>query len=170
MKVEMQLEGLAGILETLKSLPPEIVSKSGGPVKLALKKGAQVIRDEAAKNLKAAIAMNGDVSTGLLEKNLIVSRGKAPSGGKGERYLVRIKRKPYDAQKLSRRQSAGKRVTTLKTAHLLEYGSSNQPATPWLRPAFRTKADQAVKVTVDDLKRRVDLAVKKLAKQNASKK
>lgn len=170
MKVEMQLQGLNGVLETLKSLPPEVVSKRGGPVKLALAKGARVIRDQAAINLKAAIARNGDVSTGLLEKNLIVSRGKPPFDGKGERYLVRVKRKAYDAQKLTRRQAAGKRVTTLKTANLLEYGSSHQPATPWLRPAFRATAGKAINVTVDDLKRRIDLAVKKLARENASKK
>lgn len=159
MRVEFEISGINGVLDTLRSLPPEVVSKRGGPVKLALAKGARLIRDEARKNLQAAISQGGDVSTGLLLKNVIASRGKAPTGGKGERYLVRVKRKTYAAE-------GGKPVTTLKTANLLEYGSSHQPATPWLRPAVRAKGQQAVSVIVADLNRRIELTVKKLAAQN----
>lgn len=159
MKVEFNISGLDGVLATLRSLPPEIVSKRGGPVKLALAKGARVIRDEAKGNLKAAIASGGDEATGLLEKNVIASRGKPPTSGKGERYLVRVKRRSYP-------KKGGKPVTTLKTAHLLEYGSAHQPATPWLRPAFQAKAREAIDVTVKDLNRRIALVVKKLAAQN----
>jgi len=155
----MKIEGAAGIIETLNSLPPEVVSKRGGPVKLALAKGARLLRDEAKKNLRAQIALNGDESTGLLEKNVIASRGKAPFGGRGERYLVRVKRKTYPGR-------TGKPVTTLKTANLLEYGSAHQPATPWLRPAFMAKRTQVVDVVIADLRRRLDLVVRKLAQQN----
>jgi len=160
MKVEFKLTGVEGILRTLQSLPPDVVSKRGGPVKLALAKGARVIRDEAKKNLLAEIALNGDESTGLLAKSLIVSRGKAPHDGNGERYLVRVKRKTYEGK-------AGKPVTTLKTAHLLEYGSSHQPATPWLRPAFAATRQKATDTVIADLKSRIDKIVAKLAKQNA---
>lgn len=169
MKIETTLRGVDGLLDTLKKLPPELVSKRGGPVKLALAKGARLIRDQALTNLRSAIERNGDASTGLLEKSVIVSRGKAPSSGKGERYLVRVRRKAYDQQKISRKQAAGKRATTHKTASLLEYGSVNQMATPWLRPAVRQKSAQAINVITDDLKRRVDLVVKKLAAQNRGK-
>lgn len=157
--VEMKLEGVEGIVQTLRSLPPEVVSKRGGPVKLALAKGARFLRDEAKKNLRVQIARNGDESTGLLEKNVIASRGKAPFGGNGERYLVRVKRKTYPDKQ-------GKPVTTLKTANLLEYGSANQPATPWLRPAFMAKRVQTVNIVIADLRRRIDLIVRKLSNQN----
>src|SRR5690606_28433132 len=99
----------------------------------------------------------------LLAKNIIASRGKQVFGSKGERYLVRVKRKPYPDRK-------GKPVTTRKTAALLEYGSSHQLATPWMRPAVQTKGAEAINVIATDLKRRVDLTIKKLAKQNAGKK
>lgn len=169
MKVEMKVEGLNGVLETLRSLPPEIVSKRGGPVKLALAKAARVVQAQAKTNLKAAIAMNGDVSTGLLEKNVVVTRGKDPVGTRGERYLVRVRRKAYDGDKLGKRQKAGKRVTTHKTAALLEYGSSHQPATPWLRPAVAQKGEEAINVFTTDLNRRIDATIKKLAQQNKGK-
>lgn len=163
MKVEMNISGLDGILETLKSLPKEVVSKRGGPVKLALAKGARLIRDEAKKNLRAQIAMDGDESTGLLEKNVIASRGKAPASGKGERYLVRVKRKTYPGRRLRSRDGI---ATTRKTAMWLEYGTEDQPATPWLRPAVRNKGQETINVITHDLKRRIDIEVKKLAARN----
>jgi len=162
MKVDMDLQGVDGVLATLRSLPPEVVSKRGGPVKLALAKGARELRDEAKKNLRAAIAINGDDSSGLLEKNVIASRGKAPTFGKGERYLVRVKRKTYPDR-------SGKPVTTRKTANLLEYGSSHQPATPWLRPAVQSKGQKIINTVTTDLVKRLDKVVQKLALQNKAR-
>jgi len=165
MKVDMKLEGLNGVLETLKSLPPEIVSKRGGPVKAALRKAARVIHKEAQTNLDRVTSNETSVgrqlSTGLLKKNLIVSRGKPPYGSKGERYLVRVRRKSYPRK--------GKTTTTLATANLLEYGSSQQNAEPWLRPAFAAKAQEAIKTAETELLKQIDKVVKKLANQNKGK-
>lgn len=155
----MTLTGVDGILKTLKSLPPEIVSKRGGPVKLALAKGARFLRDKAKANLTSQIAKNGDESTGLLLQNVISSRGKPPFDGKGERYLVRVKRKSYNKGK----------ATTLQTANLLEYGSEHQPATPWLRPALNAHGRETINIVVDDLKNRIDKVIAKLAQQNSGK-
>jgi HK97 gp10 family phage protein len=166
MKVEVKLTGVDGVLATLKSLPAEIVSKRGGPVKLALAKGARLIRDEAKKNLRRVIAMNGDESTGLLEKNVISSRGKPPSTGKGERYLVRVRRKTYPGRKP---EKDGKVPTTRKTAQLLEYGSPHQPATPWLRPAVQQHAEAAITTITQDLNKRIAKTVADMAAKNRGK-
>lgn len=159
--VEIRLQGLDGVLDTLKSLPAEVVSKRGGPVLAALKKGAKVIQQQEKANLRAAIANTADgaesESTGLLEKNIVVTRGKAPTGGNGERVLVRVKRKTYPDR-------SGKPVTTLKTAQLLEYGSSTQPAEPWIRPAFAAKAEEAIRTVERELLAGVNRIVAKLAK------
>jgi hypothetical protein len=158
--IDSKITGLDGVLELLKSLPPEVVSKRGGPVKRALQKGARVIGQQAALNLARAVDALGQDdydSTGLLLKSLVVTRGKAPTDGKGERYLVRIKRNKYNRK--------GKTVTTLKTAQLLEYGSSKQPAEPWLRPAFLAKRAQAVDTTVTALRADIDRLVRKLSKK-----
>lgn len=159
----MQLHGVDGILNTLRSLPAEVVSKNGGPVKTALRKGAMVILKQERVNLQAAISnqtASGRLeSTGLLLKNLIASRGKAPTGGKGERYLVRVKKKTYLGQ-------GGKPTTTLQTAQLLEYGSSKQPAEPFIRPAFSAKAAEAITTIEVELRKAVDRVVQRLAQQN----
>ncbi len=152
---------MEGVLDTLHSLPAEVVSKRGGPVKLALAKGARLIRDQAKANLRAQIAKNpNDVSTGLLEQNVIASRGKPPFGSKGERYLVRVRRKGYPGRR---------GVSTRKTGSLLEWGSSHQPTKPWLRPAVQQKGEAAINVITEDLKRRIEATVRKLAAQNRGK-
>lgn len=169
MKVEMKLRGVDGVVDMLRSLPPEVVSKRGGPVKLSLAKGARFMRDKAKGNLRAAIAQRGDDSTGLLEKSVIASRGKPPSSGKGERYLVRVKRKAYDLAKISKKETfaqpkSRRRVTTLQTANLLEYGSAHQPATPWLRPAVTNHGEATINVVTSDLVPRVERLAASLAK------
>jgi hypothetical protein len=159
MRVELKLSGIDGVLDMLKRLPPEVVSKNGGPVKSSLLKGARVLQKEAALNIaRATNALGTDdhESTGLLLSSLIASRGKAPTGGRGERYLVRVKRKTYQRQ--------GKPVTTLKTAHLLEYGSQKQRAEPWLRPAFASKAEESIRTIERELTVAVDKVVRKLGK------
>lgn len=163
MKVEVKLTGINGVLDTLKQLPPEVVSKRGGPALAALRKGARVILNQEKANLQAVTANateSGKIeSTGLLLKNLTVTRGKAPTEGKGERVLVRIRRKTYT-------RAGGKPVTTLKTANLLEYGSSQQPAEPFIRPAFSAKAAEAISTVERELVKGIDRIVKKLAAQN----
>lgn len=163
MKAELQLTGLDGVLETLKQLPPEVVSKRGGPVKSALRKGAVVILKQARANLQAvtnnATASEKKESTGLLLANLVATRGKPPAGENGERYLVRVRRKGYP-------RKGGGSVSTQKTGVWLEYGTSEQPAEPWLRPAFQAKAEEAIRTIESELVKGVDRVVKKLATQN----
>jgi HK97 gp10 family phage protein len=159
--VEIRMTGLDGVLDTLKGLPPEVVSKRGGPVRAALRKAAVVIQKEAVKNVRVVTANATDdvkqQNTKLLENNIVVTRGKAPFDGNGERYLVRVKRKTYP-------RTSGKPVTTLKTAQLLEYGSEKQPAEPWLRPAFNMKAREAIATFERELVRSIDRIIRKLTK------
>lgn len=156
----MTIRGLEGVLDTLKQLPPEIVSRRGGPVKSALRKAALVIRKEAQANVrKIVLEPNVDGlpsdSTGLLEKSIIASRNPRPVGA-NEQYLVRVKRKRYPGQP---------KVGTQKVGYLLEYGTERRRAMPWIRPAM-SKAPQAVQVFTDEIKRGIARVVKKLAAQN----
>lgn len=158
MKSGLEIKGLDGVLNLLRSLPPEVVSKRGGPVKSALAKGARFLRDRERESLEAVLEP-GEDSTGLLAKNIIASRGKAPIGGKGERYLVRIKRKMYPGRK-------GEQVSTLKSAQIKEYGSVKQPARSFIRRTVIEHGAQTIDVVVTDLVARVDRVVKKLAQQS----
>ena len=151
--MSLEVSGLDGVLDTLKALPPEIVSKRGGPVKLALAKGARLLRVAAAQNLARVIAQDGADTTGMTLKNLVAGRGKY--SGNGEKYVVRVRRKSYTNAK-------GAKTNTQRSASLLEYGAKDQPATPWLRPAAESNAQRIVDTVNADLVRRVNLIVKKL--------
>jgi len=161
-KVELQIHGLDGVLSTLEALPAEVVSKRGGPVKLALAKGARLLRDQAKDNFRRSVAQGGADSTETTVENIVASRGKAPVGTKGERQLVRVKRRSYINAK-------GAKTTTLRAAQLMEYGSATQPARPWLRPAVQRRGSQIIDVVSEDLLKRLDQITKRLAAQNGGR-
>ncbi|HGM5514524.1 TPA: hypothetical protein ACKPYU_000799 [Stenotrophomonas maltophilia] len=162
MKVELQIHGIDGVLSTLEALPAEVVSKRGGPVKLALAKGARLLRDQAKDNFRRSVAQGGADSTETTVESIVASRGKAPVGTKGERQLVRVKRRSYINAK-------GAKTTTLRAAQLMEYGSATQPARPWLRPAVQRRGSQIIDVVSEDLLKRLDQVTKRLAAQNGGR-
>ncbi|CAO3300300.1 hypothetical protein [Stenotrophomonas maltophilia] len=162
MKVELQIHGIDGVLSTLEALPAEVVSKRGGPVKLALAKGARLLRDKAKENFRSSVAQGGADSTDTTVESIVASRGKAPVGTKGERQLVRVKRRSYINAK-------GAKTTTLRAAQLMEYGSAAQPARPWLRPAVQRRGSQIIDVVSEDLLKRLDQITKRLAAQNGGR-
>lgn len=158
MKIEMKLSGMDGVLATLRALPAEVASKNGGPVKGALAKGARFFRDAERANLQQVLEP-GDESTGLLAENIVASRGKAPTSSKGERYLVRVRRKTYSGRE-------GEVVTTHKAANLKEYGSSKQPAKSFIRRTVHEQGEATIKVITTDLAKRLARLVNKLATAN----
>lgn len=179
----MKLEGLDGVLETLKSLPPEVVSKNGGPVRRALAKGARLIRDQARANFLVAVNAPGKTgitnSTGFTEKQIVTKR-KQLTQIKGERYIVTVRYVLHPANRVLEKARTHRRKGSKKTtkeqkirandiAYIMEYGSANQPATPWLRPAFESRKMEAIMTTEKALVQGIDRIVKKLALQNKGK-
>jgi HK97 gp10 family phage protein len=153
--IELQTYGFGRALDMLRQLPAEVVSKRGGPVKTALRKGASVLARAERIALKQTLRDPDDETTGLLQKSVIVSRGKPPIGGNGERYLVRIKRKIYGNRK-------GEQVSTVKTAQLKEYGSHHQTAEPFIRPAFKANAEKAIRLVETELPKEIEKIAAKL--------
>ena len=175
MKYEFTTSGFSELYKILKELPTEIVSKRGGPVKLALRKAAMVIRDEELKRFRALVDQNEPQdSTGLLEKSIVVKRARAGDFF-GERYIITFRRYIY-VKSLSgqaKKIETGNKVdiaTTRKTAQLFEYGSSHQPPRPFIRPAFAAKAGEAIDVFKQDLSRRIAIIIKRLEQQHKGKK
>ena len=160
MKAEFKLQGLEGVLDTLKSLPAEVVSKRGGPARKALRKGALVILNAEKANLQRvtsnATSSGKQESTGFLLKNMVVRLGRLPTGENGEMYVVRPSVKSYVRN--------GQRVTTSMTARFLEHGTSQQPAEPFARPAVESHGETAIRTIESELLREIDKVVAKLAK------
>lgn len=164
----VHLEGLRGTLDMLKRLPPELVSKSGGPVKLALKKAAEVLRDAARANVQRIIDEpnldeQATKSTGLLKKSVVAARGKMPPGLKGERYSVRIRKN----QKYP--ETRGEGLTAVQIGRQLEEGTERRSPKPWLRPAFDEKKQAAVDTFVTEVNRRGQALIDKLDREAKAK-
>jgi HK97 gp10 family phage protein len=151
------LHGLDDVLRKLKALPPAIVSKRGGPVKSALRKGAKVIGDAAQENIRAIVQKpeeSGYVSTDTLAKSVAVSRDPRPQkSGANERYRVHLRKRQYpDGTK------------TIATGRYLEFGTEQRPPTPWLLPAFMAKRQQALDTVVSELTKGIERIVRKLSR------
>lgn len=160
----VKIEGLEGVLKTLKELPPEVVSKNGGPVRSALAKAARMMRDKTQENLQAIIdAPNQNaesvVSTGLLKKNIVAKRGRLAGGEKGELYSVTVRRKAYP-------DTRGKRISTPQVARLLEYGTAKREPLPFMRPAFDSEKSKVISLFVSELNKKLGAIVRKLASKN----
>lgn len=161
-----QIEGLEGVLKSLQQLPKEISQKRGGPVRAALRKGANVIRKQAQANVRKITQEpnvgGGDYSTGLLEKSITVVRGKPHKTLNGERMFVLVpKRRRYP---ISKRTPTG--IPVVMVGRMLEYGTTRRAPMPWMGPAFHAKKAEAVSVVVTELRKGIDKAVADLARRN----
>nr|AER23946.1 hypothetical protein var069 [Variovorax sp. HH01] len=148
----------------MKALPPEIASKNGGPVKSALRKGGVVIQKAAQENVRRVVAntqANGYTSTKTLEKAIVVRRDPNPQrSNANERYRVLIAR----GRKYEERTNKGKPLTAVMTGRWLEFGDERQPAEPWMTPAFMSSKERALSTVVDELRKGVDRAIRKVSK------
>lgn len=155
------IKGLDGIIETLHKLPPEVVSKRGGPVKLALAKSARIIRNEARRNVQQ-ITQGSPRSTGALQKAIISTRGKVRSGQKGERQIVwirKVSRRYVGNIRNLRSGRAGKLYFAEGPqfyGRFIEFGTKKMRERSFLRKAFNAKGPEAVRVFVDDLGKRTE--------------
>ena len=157
----VRIEGLDNVLKTLQSLPPEIVSKGGGPVRASLRKAAQVIQKQVQENLQQRIidVPNKDgqfVSTGLTKSNIVLTRGRR-NNFKGESMFVRVRNKKF-------KDRDGRGSTTAANARRLEYGTEKRVAVPFIRPAFEAKKAEALTVFVTEINKRIAAVVRKLDK------
>ena len=172
-KVSIDIRGLDSTIRALQRMPAEIVSKRGGPVRLALAKGARVIRDQARANIRQ-ITSGSTRSTGALAKAVVSTRGRIAAGQKGERQIVwlgKIKKQYVQNRRNTASGKAGKSYLVDSPqfyGRFLEYGTAKMKARPWLRPAFDSKREQAVRVFEADLIARVEKIAQQLLDQGRS--
>lgn len=170
-----RMEGLAGVLKTLEELPPEIVSKAGGPVRQALREAVKMLGEEVRNNLKRIVdepnVGGQNESTGLLLENIRTGRARL-RGQNGEAQRVYVRSKRYPPRKVEtkpRGDSPPKLNTTPQVARMLEYGTELRRPMPFFRPAFDAHKQRAVQIFESQLKRRIALVQKRVARKNRVK-
>lgn len=151
----VNVQGLDELLKTLKALPPEIVSKRGGPVRVALRKAAVVVQKEYQTNIDALVN-EGETneSTGAWRNAVIVSR-KKPGNFKGERFWLRLRR--------SAKNEKGVPVNTY--AGVNEFGDERIPAKAPMRRAWEAKKYEALSTFMAEMPKAIDAAVKRASRR-----
>lgn len=163
MKTEVAITGLDGVLDMLQKLPPEVVTKRGGPVRKVLRKAARLLQVEAKARFRVAVAEVGKTgitdTTGFTERQIIVRKGKYRHHG--ERQVVTVR---YGQPHPGGKRLGGRTIFANDIAFIMEAGTSQQPATPWLRPAFAAKAPEAIALVERELPREIERIANKLGR------
>lgn len=149
----------ADFLRLLKSLPPELVSKRGGPVLAGLRRGGNVIRKawrgEIARILQEPNIGGEYHSTGTYSKALKVTRLRNPKRiGANEAVRVTV---PSNAT-----YPNGNRVAMV--AGVLEFGREDMEAKAPMRKAFDASKQDALDAVLKGIDAGIQRAIKKLDK------
>jgi HK97 gp10 family phage protein len=157
----MRIDGLKELQNALKELPKEIQKR---PLRSAVSAGAKVIADEAIKK-----APQGE--TGNLRKSIYRYRSRRQSTTGKETFLVGVRKgkaKFVDNSRNRRLGRVGKTYQTQGEAYywrFVEFGTSSQPARPFLRPAFENSKERAVQVMKERLGKAIETQARKLARK-----
>jgi HK97 gp10 family phage protein len=137
--VTVRVEGLKELGQRLGKLSSAVATKGA---RSATSAAAGVVK----KGAKAKIKSNPSIDEGDLYDAVIVKRlGKGESDLTSEHIVtVRGRGKPYNKK--------GAKIARAPHAHLVEFGTVNMPAEPYLRPGFEENKQQALDAMVGKLK------------------
>lgn len=151
------VSGLKELQARLTALADTVGGKKAQkPVASALRKTAVILQKAAVQNLEDG----GHVLSGTLKNNIIVYKRKAPPGTVSYGVSVRSKAQKYKDNK--RNQRAGRVGGTYKNygplfyARFLEFGTSHQPKSAFMAPAFEQHKSELPEVFRDDLSKKLD--------------
>lgn len=142
MAISANITGDKELYRTFSRMPRSSQNKAFRP---ALRMGATFIRDLASSNVKA-ITDRG-YSTGLLAKNIRVYSLRKYRGSLRMRVAVRKGAVAKNGARLGLYGS------------VLDYGKLGQAPRPWMRGAKRNGERQAISITIQEIRRRIDQAV-----------
>lgn len=157
----MRIDGLKELQNALKELPKEIQKR---PLRSAVSAGAKVIADEAINK-----APQGE--TGNLRKSIYRYRSRRQSPTGKETFLVGVRKGKAKYANTSRNRRLGRVGKTYQTQgeayywRFVEFGTSSQPARPFLRPAFENSKERAVQVMKERLGKAIETQARKLARK-----
>lgn len=143
------LSGFKELAAALRELPQRVAKNS---LRAAVGAGAAVIRTEAR--------IRAPRDTGEMAKDILIKRERDTPGG--DTFTAR-----YSVFVLSGKKSRlkGKKRDVQRDSYywkFVEFGTSKMPAQPFLRPAFETKKEEAVKAIGEKLDERIQAAAREL--------
>lgn len=157
MAEHISIRGLDATIKALQALPVELGSKGGGPVRGALFAASREIRDDAKSRAPVG---KSTPNPGNLRAQVFVKRDPNPKAiGATEHYIISVRSGRRGL--FSARVGGATRALTRQDAFYwwyVEFGTSKQPAQPFLRPAFEANKRRAVLVFGRELRKSVSKA------------
>ena len=154
---ELKVDGLSDVLAAMAAFTPAVQKTI---LNGAVRKGANVV----AKEAKA----RAPVKTGNLQKRIAVRKRKRGVPGAAAIYAVGVlggaSATYKNTRENRRKQRVGNAYQKQDTAfywRFIEFGTQKMAAAPFLRPAFDSKATEAINTIADTLRTNLDKAVKK---------
>lgn len=152
--IEVKIEGLEGIEKKLKQLPANYIKRG---LRRALRKGANIIRDDARTNAKA---IDDPLTREAIYKNIAVAGGGASREKRAGGPIMRV-----GVRGGARYNKAGDSLPGGNTTgywRLVEFGTANQKAKPFMRNAIVTAAEKSLNVTAAAAQIELDKEISKL--------
>lgn len=164
MKFDVQLNGLDGVLERLKTLTPKLQRRV---LRSAARKAMLPVRDDARER---AMQLDDPQTAESIAKNITIqvsTRRSRQVGGVVMRVGVLGGARQYaNTRQNVRKRRAGKTYRTLGSKtnpggdtwywRFIELGTSRQRAQPFLRPALETRAQQVTDILATEVSQGID--------------
>ena len=152
--IEINVKNVDGIVASLKALPASVASN-------AVRKAVKI----AGEPIEGAMANRAPVRFGILRNSLttqLVSlRDKLTFVCRvGVRSKVSV---PIDIRTRGKNKGEMWSETPTRYVKVVEFGSSTREATPFMRPALRASARNAVGAFTAEMENQIDAAVEKVA-------
>lgn len=143
MAAEFKIQGLDGVLAKMREVTAQVTLKA---VRGSASKAMRVVRDAARANARR---IDDPQSAADIAKNIAVSTKVYPRLGEvRSRVGVRGGARP----------DSSRNPDPKNTGHwrFIEFGTSEQPARPFMRPALENNVDKVVQTFVQDLNTNID--------------
>lgn len=143
-RVTVKVDGLRALGERMRKLSADVALKSARSATAA---GAGVIK----KRAKANITRNPSVDRGDLLKAVITKRLPRGQTDMTSEHIVTVRGR-------GKKKKDGSVQASAPHGHLVEFGTVNMPAEPYLRPAFDQGKEEAARAIADRLRKRIEKA------------
>lgn len=148
----MELQHITGLKElsaALKELPQRIARNV---LRQSVARGAAVIRDEAKTRAPVSEAARpGGPVPGTLRRAIVVRHDARRSNALSQTYVVTVRQ----GKKYRNQGKKGNRSQDAYYWRWVEFGTVKMRARPFLRPAFETKKQEAVRAITEYLAQRI---------------
>lgn len=162
MAEQLPIQGLDGLLQSLRELPK---ATQGKALQAGMRKGGNVIRDEARRRAPRASEF---MATQIVTRRASAKdRARAGVGTGGEYFTVGVKtgrrRKFANTKRNQRKGVAGKAYEETGWAYywrFKEFGTKRMRADPFLTPAGEAKGPEAAQVVINETWAAIDKHLK----------